>query len=142
MIHIENKGYISKSNNQSVNKTEWDGEYNGEDGVFNIRSDTDGESKEMRIEFDNNDLAKLLTMPHVNEPLTDRLKTAFLDQEYKEHKESPRKKQDTSFPLIPVKSIAHLDILPPHRRHTKKYVLHKNKPKRVKSQRRQVYRNR
>jgi hypothetical protein len=101
-------------------KTEWDGDYNGEDGVLNIRTDTNGHSKEVRIEFDNNDLAKLLTIPHVNEPLQDRLKTAFFSEEGQGQEPIKEPYQDTSFPLIPLKSIAHLDIVTSRKRDTKK----------------------
>ena len=113
---------------QSYKKTELD----WENGVLNIRTDANGVSKEVRIEFDNNDLAKLLTIPHVNEPLTDRLKTAFFSEEeqQQQQQEKQQEKQDTSFSLIPLKIITHFV---PERRHTKKY---KTKPKRVKSKRR------
>lgn len=100
MIHIQNKGHMISTNNlePNVNKIEWDGEYNGKDGVLNIKSQTNGDNKEVSIEFDNNDLATLLTMPSVNEPLPDRLKTAFLEEE--EEKEVSPMRDDLTIPQI------------------------------------------
>lgn len=79
--YIQNKGvaktFIRDNNHNSVSKVNWDADYDG--NVANISVDllNDGKKQHFDVNLDNEDLAKLLMVPSVNQPLHKRLENDF-----------------------------------------------------------------
>lgn len=79
--YIQNKGVaktvIHDNNHNSISKVNWDADYDG--NVANISVDllNNGKSQHFDVNLDNDDLAKLLTVPSVNQPLHKRLADDF-----------------------------------------------------------------
>ena len=79
--YIQNKGIaktlIHDNNHNSMSKINWDAAYDG--NVANISVDllSNGKKQHFDVNLDNDDLAKLLTVPSVNQPLHRRLENDF-----------------------------------------------------------------
>jgi hypothetical protein len=79
--YIQNKGVtktvIHDNNNNSISKVNWDADYDG--NVANISVDllNNGKKQHFDMKLNNDDLAKLLTVPSVNQPLHKRLADDF-----------------------------------------------------------------
>ena len=56
------------------NFTKWNAAYNGEKANIMIDNKNNDVSSKIYMELDNNDIAELLSIPHINQPLEQRLK--------------------------------------------------------------------
>ena len=79
--YIKNRGMtktiIHKNNRNIVNKTNWDVDYDGDVGNVSLDLYRNGKNNHLDFKFTNNDLANLLTIPSVNQPIHKRLKMDF-----------------------------------------------------------------
>ena len=79
--YIKNRGMtktiVHKNNRNTVNKTNWDIDYDGDVGNVSLDLSKNGRNKHLDFKFTNNDLANLLTIPSVNQPIHKRLKMDF-----------------------------------------------------------------
>ena len=79
--YIKNRGMtktiIHNNNHNTVNETNWDADYDGD--VANVSLDLikNGRNKHLDFKFTNNDLANLLTIPSVRQPIHKRIKMDF-----------------------------------------------------------------
>ena len=88
MINIKNYGITETINNKKKLSLEWDGEYDGNIGQINIKSNNNGKKKNINMEFDNADLLNLLNHTEVNESIDQRLINDFLTSKKKSKKKS------------------------------------------------------
>lgn len=81
-INIKNKGFnetIIRNNNKSQrNKINWNSQYDGNEGEISLNIDDNNNKKHFVIQFNNDDLVKLLNIPSVNMSLEKRLQNDFL----------------------------------------------------------------
>lgn len=80
---INNKGVIQtrfQHNNspEQVNEMKWNANYDGKKAIVKLDTINKGKKKNYRINLNNKELAKLLSIPPVNMPLEDRLTNDFL----------------------------------------------------------------
>lgn len=84
--YIKNQGVtqtiIHTNNNNHINQTNWDADYNGEIANISISTNTDGRKKHFNVSLDNEDLANLLNIQSVNIPIDKRLKMDFQEPSY------------------------------------------------------------
>jgi hypothetical protein len=79
--YIKNRGMtktiIHNNNRNTVNETNWDADYDG--NIANVSLDLikNGRNKHLDFKFTNNDLANLLTIPSVRQPIHKRIKMDF-----------------------------------------------------------------
>jgi hypothetical protein len=79
---IKNKGitqtYIYNKNNNEGTASEIDWDYDGKQANISVNlQQSDGDAQHYDIKLDNNDLAKILSMPSVNTPIDKRLLNDF-----------------------------------------------------------------
>jgi hypothetical protein len=83
---IKNQGMtktIIHNNNQNhVNQTNWDADYDGEMANISINTNTNGRREHFDIQLNNEDLANMLNVETVNIPIDKRLKTDFQESYY------------------------------------------------------------
>lgn len=91
MTYIKNYGITKTLKKKSL---EWDGEY-GNTCQINIKSNNNGEKKNINMKFDNEDLLNLLNHTEVNESIDQRLMNDFLTSKKKSNKKSRTKKSRT-----------------------------------------------
>jgi hypothetical protein len=79
--YIKNRGMtktiVHNNNRNTINETNWDADYDGD--VANVSSDLtkNGRNKHLDFKFTNDDLANLLTIPSVKQPIHKRIKMDF-----------------------------------------------------------------
>lgn len=72
------KAYIQRGMQRDVNEMSWDVDYNGDNADIDLDIDRNGETMHYKAVLSNEDLANLLNIPSVNEPLENRLQNDFL----------------------------------------------------------------
>lgn len=91
--YIKNRGiYIRDNNHNHINQIKWYADYDGDVANLSINTNTDGKRNHFDISLDNEDLAKILTIPSVNIPIDKRLKMDFEEPYYKPEFESIKPK--------------------------------------------------
>ena len=74
---IKNKGstqtLIHNNNKNNYSEIDWDAEYDGRQANIKLDLLKNGKKEHVMIQMDNNDLAELLNIPTMNEPLEKRL---------------------------------------------------------------------
>jgi hypothetical protein len=80
---INNKGVIQtrfQHNNspEQVNEMKWNANYDGKKAIVKLDTINKGKKRNYRINLNNKELSKLLSIPPVNIPLEDRLTNDFL----------------------------------------------------------------
>ena len=80
---INNKGVIQtrfQHNNspEQVNEMKWNANYDGKKAIVKLDTINKGKKKNYRINLNNKELGKLLSIPPINMPLEDRLRNDFL----------------------------------------------------------------
>jgi hypothetical protein len=132
-----NKGYtetnINNNGNQQSNKLKWSGSYNGENGNLDIETNMNGDHQGIHVEFNNDDLAKLFSMPSSNKSLDQQLRDDFDLQSLRQqlnsrNEDSQIGKQmikqlikEESFPMIISKY--NMDLMTPNRRNKHRYIV-------------------
>jgi len=145
-----NKGYsetnINNNNHKTSNKLKWSGSYNGENGNLDIESNMNGDHKGIHVEFNNDDLANLFSMPSSKKSLDQQLRDDFdlssLRQQLNLINEDPqigkqmikqlmKEEIPDSFPIIISKY--DMDLMTPNRRNKHKYNVIMTKKRKHKS---------
>ena len=72
------KAYIQRGMQRDAKEVNWDVDYNGDNADIDLDIGTNGEMTHYRAVLSNEDLANLLNIPSVNEPLENRLQNDFL----------------------------------------------------------------
>ena len=83
--YIKNRGttktIIHNNNHNTINETNWDADYDGNVANVSLDLSKNGRNKHMDFKLTNDDLANLLTVPSVNQPIHKRLKMDFVKPE-------------------------------------------------------------
>jgi hypothetical protein len=72
------KAYVQRGIHRNANEVSWDVDYNGDNADIDLDIDYNGERTHYKAILSNEDLANLLNIPSVNEPLENRLQNDFL----------------------------------------------------------------
>ena len=72
------KAYIQHGMQRNANEVNWNVDYDGNNADIDVDIDNDGERKHYKAILSNEDLANILNIPSVNEPLENRLQNDFL----------------------------------------------------------------
>ena len=72
------KAYIQHGMHRDAKEVSWDVDYNGNNADIDLDIGTNGETTHYKAVLSNEDLAHLLNIPSVNEPLENRLQNDFL----------------------------------------------------------------
>ena len=72
------KAYIQRGMQRDAKEVNWDVDYNGDNADIDLDIGTNGEMTHYKAVLSNEDLANLLNIPSVNEPLENRLQNDFL----------------------------------------------------------------
>ena len=72
------KAYIQRGMHRDAKQVNWDVDYNGDNADIDLDIGTNGETTHYKAVLSNEDLANLLNIPSVNEPLENRLQNDFL----------------------------------------------------------------
>ena len=72
------KAYVQRGMHRNANEVSWDVDYNGDNADIDLNIDYNGETTHYKAILSNEDLANLLNIPSVNEPLENRLQNDFL----------------------------------------------------------------
>jgi hypothetical protein len=72
------KAYIQRGTQRHANEVKWDVDYNGDNADIDLDIGHNGETTHYKAVLSNEDLANLLNIPSVNEPLENRLQNDFL----------------------------------------------------------------
>ena len=72
------KAYVQRGMHRHANEVSWDVDYNGDNADIDLDIDYNGERTHYKAILSNEDLANLLNIPSVNEPLENRLQNDFL----------------------------------------------------------------
>jgi hypothetical protein len=72
------KAYVQRGMHRHANGVSWDVDYNGDNADIDLDIDYNGETTNYKAVLSNEDLANLLNIPSVNEPLENRLQNDFL----------------------------------------------------------------
>jgi hypothetical protein len=72
------KAYVQRGMHRNANEVSWDVDYNGDNADIDLDIDYNGETTHYKAVLSNEDLANLLNIPSVNEPLENRLQNDFL----------------------------------------------------------------
>ena len=72
------KAYVQHGMHRNANEVSWDVDYNGDNADIDLDIDYNGEMTHYKAVLSNEDLANLLNIPSVNEPLENRLQNDFL----------------------------------------------------------------
>jgi len=79
--YIKNRGttktIIHNNNHNTVNETKWDADYDGTVANVSLDLSKNGRNKHLDFKLTNNDLANILTVPSVSQPIHKRLKMDF-----------------------------------------------------------------
>jgi hypothetical protein len=84
--YIRNKGitetfFQNGKHQHELNKVKWDADYNGDLANLKVNINNNGKKKKVQMQFTNEDLAAILSIPAVNKPLEQRLQDDFLSDE-------------------------------------------------------------
>ena len=83
-VYIQNFGssetYMDVNNKKTGSKLKWMGDYDGETAKLQVDVNNNNNRKVYKIELDNKQLGRLLSMPSADMPLDKRLRTNFLGQ--------------------------------------------------------------
>lgn len=72
------KAYIQHGMHHDTKEVNWDVDYNGDNADIDLDIGNNGEMTHYKAVLSNEDLANLLNIPSVNEPLENRLQNDFL----------------------------------------------------------------
>ena len=72
------KAYVQRGMHRNANEVSWDVDYDGDNADIDLNVDYNGETTHYKAVLSNEDLANLLNIPSVNEPLENRLQNDFL----------------------------------------------------------------
>ena len=72
------KAYIQRGMQRDAKEVSWDVDYNGDNADIDLDIGSNGEMTHYKAILSNEDLANLLNIPSVNEPLENRLQNDFL----------------------------------------------------------------
>jgi hypothetical protein len=72
------KAYIQRGMQRDAKEVNWDVDYNGDNADIDLDIGSNGEMTHYKAILSNEDLANLLNIPSVNEPLENRLQNDFL----------------------------------------------------------------
>ena len=72
------KAYIQHGMHRDAKEVNWDVDYNGDNADIDLDIGSNGEMTHYKAVLSNEDLANLLNIPSVNEPLENRLQNDFL----------------------------------------------------------------
>jgi len=72
------KAYIQRGMQRDAKEVRWDVDYNGDNADIDLDIGNNGEMTHYKAILSNEDLANLLNIPSVNEPLENRLQNDFL----------------------------------------------------------------
>jgi len=72
------KAYVQRGMHRNANEVSWDVDYNGDNADIDLDIGSNGETTHYKAVLSNEDLANLLNIPSVNEPLENRLQNDFL----------------------------------------------------------------
>jgi hypothetical protein len=72
------KAYIQHGTQRDAKEVSWDVDYNGDNADIDLDIGSNGEMTHYKAVLSNEDLANLLNIPSVNEPLENRLQNDFL----------------------------------------------------------------
>jgi hypothetical protein len=72
------KAYIQRGTQRDAKVVNWDVDYNGDNADIDLDIGSNGEMTHYKAILSNEDLANLLNIPSVNEPLENRLQNDFL----------------------------------------------------------------
>ena len=72
------KTYIQHGMHRDAKEVSWDVDYNGDNADIDLDIGSNGETTHYKAVLSNEDLANLLNIPSVNEPLEKRLQNDFL----------------------------------------------------------------
>lgn len=79
--YIKNRGMtktiIHNNNRNTINETNWDADYDGDVANVSLDLTKNGRNKHLDFKFTNDDLANLLTIPSVRQPIHKRIKMDF-----------------------------------------------------------------
>ena len=75
------KAYIQRGTQRHANEVKWDVDYNGDNADIDLDIGHNGETTHYKAVLSNEDLANLLNIPSVNEPLENRLQNDFFSGE-------------------------------------------------------------
>ena len=79
--YIKNRGMtktiVHKNNRNTINKTNWDADYDGSVANLSLDLFKNGKNNHLDFKFTNDDLANILSIPSVNQPIHKRLKMDF-----------------------------------------------------------------
>ena len=79
--YIKNRGMtktiIHNNNRNTINETNWDADYDGDVANVSLDLTKNGRNKHLDFKFTNDDLANLLTIPSVKQPIHKRIKMDF-----------------------------------------------------------------
>lgn len=79
--YIKNRGMaktiIHKNNHNTINETNWDVDYDGSIANVSLDLSKNGKNKHLDFKLTNDDLANILTIPSVSQPIHKRLKMDF-----------------------------------------------------------------
>ena len=72
------KAYVQYGMHRDAKEVNWDVDYNGDNAGIDLDIGSNGEMTHYKAVLSNEDLANLLNIPSVNEPLENRLQNDFL----------------------------------------------------------------
>ena len=79
--YIKNRGMtktiVHNNNRNTINETNWDADYDGDVANVSLDLTKNGRNKHLDFKFTNDDLANLLTIPSVKQPIHKRIKMDF-----------------------------------------------------------------
>ena len=72
------KAYIQRGMQRDAKEVSWDVDYNGDNADIDLDIGSNGEMTHYKAVLSNEDLANILNIPSVNQPLENRLQNDFL----------------------------------------------------------------
>ena len=79
--YIKNRGMtktiVHKNNHNTINETNWDADYDGSVANVSLDLSKNGRNKHLDFKLTNDDLANMLSIPSVSQPIHKRLKMDF-----------------------------------------------------------------
>lgn len=79
--YIKNRGMtktiIHNNNHNTINEANWDADYDGSVANISLDLSKNGKNNHFDFQLNNNDLANILTIPSVSQPIHKRLKMDF-----------------------------------------------------------------
>jgi len=69
---------LQNNNHKESSQMQWNADYNGNIANIHVNTNTNGKKQKYQMKFTNKDLADILSIPSINEPLEQRLQQDFL----------------------------------------------------------------